>query len=98
MDAPRQNVARKPMTSPKQWNSGGGQHITSCAVMPDCAPAKRALLIIPLIIVRNGCPDHKRFPYKCVSIAALGVPVVPRPSVNIANELEQGLSSLPEVN
>lgn len=37
-------IANRPRTSPKQWNSGGGQHSMSVAVNFKRSPMKRELL------------------------------------------------------
>jgi hypothetical protein len=44
IELPCVNEARKPRTSPKQWNRGGGQQITSDGVSRKASPTKRALL------------------------------------------------------
>lgn len=80
MELPCVNEARKPSTRPKQWNKGGGQHITSSGVSFIASPTKRALLRRLLLIVSHRLdliPSRPEWTYTCVSIAAFGEPVVP---------------------
>ena len=72
------NAASSPSTSPKQWNRGGGQQITSSDVSRILSPTKRALLTRFLWVVSIDyalCIGHTS--YLDVSMAAFGTAVVP---------------------
>lgn len=51
MELPWVKDARNPRTRPKQWNSGGGQHITSSGVSAMASPTKRASLSKLLVML-----------------------------------------------
>lgn len=65
------------MISPKQWNNGGGQHIISSGVRRIAPPTYWALFTMFLSCQSSPASDQGSYTYVCVSIAALGDPVVP---------------------
>lgn len=100
MALPQQKDARKPITRPKQWKSGGGQHTTSSGPWAIARQINRPLLIR---FLRKQASAHwamwrAAITYVCVNMAALGVPVVPSGAGQCSNRRLFGECHIPEVN
>jgi hypothetical protein len=58
MVQPCEKAQRKPMTRPKQWKRGGGQHITSSVVSDKISPVNVALLMRFLVVASSSATEY----------------------------------------
>lgn len=79
MQQPWVSVAKKPMTRPKQWNRGGEQDTVSSGVSSMASPTNKPLLSMLLENreSNDSANDMEGRTYMWLSMAALGLPVVP---------------------
>jgi hypothetical protein len=53
-----EKAQRNPITRPKQWNRGGGQHITSSVVSDKISPVNVALLMRFLAVASSSATEN----------------------------------------